>query len=81
MVVYAMDRISMIILIAFVSLLFFGCVQMAQQAGGDLQTCMNKCGDLCSLAKSNNMSLEGFNSIGLSKQTGAVSVKCNCPCS
>ncbi len=60
--------------------LLVGCTQIVEKAGGDIQMCMQKCSDLCELAKDSNMSMEGFNSIGLTKQSGSVKVSCSCPC-
>jgi hypothetical protein len=60
-------------------LLLAGCCSL-EGAVGDLSACMSKCEDVCSLVKGSNMSLDGFNSIGLSKASGGMTVSCNCIC-
>jgi hypothetical protein len=57
-------------------LLFVGCASLAQ----DLSGCYSKCSELCTLAKQNNFTLDGYNQITLTKQQGNVKVYCGCPC-
>jgi hypothetical protein len=60
-------------------LLLAGCTAVGAVTD-ELQTCMKKCSEVCDAAKAGNVSLDGYNVIGLEKKTGAVTVKCGCPC-
>lgn len=67
---------AMTILSVICLLLLVGCTQVA----GELSSCMDKCNKLCTLAKNSNFTFDGYNSVGLKKQSGGVSVSCNCLC-
>jgi len=69
--------------IAFVLVGFLvlsGCTQVAEQAAGELNTCLKICQDVCSAVKSSNVSLDGYNQIGLEKKEGSLTITCGCLC-
>lgn len=72
-------RILILLLIAGI-LLLAGCTQMVKDVGNELGTCMAKCNQVCDLVKGSNVSLDGYDNLGLAKQSGSVTVKCNCLC-
>ena len=73
---------AILFLIALGLLLAAGCMQMLEQTTGELSSCMEKCSSMCELAKENNLSQGdfAFNSITLTKQSGATKIYCSCPC-
>ena len=71
------------ILIALLIILFVfaGCCSLVEDTVGELQTCMSKCSEVCNAVKEGSVDMDGYNSIGLKKVSGGVSVSCECPCS
>jgi hypothetical protein len=69
----------LVFLLVFGFIMLSGCLQL-ENTVGELQTCLDKCTEICQLVKNSSIEMEGFNGIGLSKQSGAVTVSCSCPC-
>jgi len=68
-------KIEIMILVAVLSfVLLSGCTSFIEQ-GSD---CLSKCGDVCKLIKSSNMSFDY--SISLKKSVGGASMTCSCSC-
>jgi len=61
-------------------LLVSGCLQFAKETGEELQICLKKCSDVCTVVKSSNVSLGGYNQIGLEKKEGSLTIECSCLC-
>jgi len=70
-----------ILLLLTIVLFLGGCTQSVEKTAGDLQGCLEKCQNVCDMIKSTDMSLDGYNQIGLTKQTGNVKLSCSCLCS
>jgi len=70
----------MLLLIAGAIILAGCCGGFVDDTVDELSTCMSKCSEVCSLVKNSSVDLGGYTQIGLEKQSGSMTVSCQCPC-
>jgi hypothetical protein len=70
-----------LLLIAGALLLAGCCGQFVEEGFGELSTCVSKCSEVCDAVKNNSVDLDGYTQIGLEKQSGSMSISCECYCS
>lgn len=72
-------RIEVIVLsFIILSVLVSGC-SVIESAGNELGNCMEKCSSVCDVLANDSSNLEGY-SVTLTKQSGAATISCSCPC-